>query len=138
MKTYPMEPGWYFRVPDDWTAERDSQDGHYLFYPPDSDLTLHFTPWKVEKEGKPAPAELMMGAFLQGIPEDAAPLDKPACRLENYDVKGFAFARKERGRKVFRRLIGYYGPGELLSVGIFGTSETECDRAVEMLRGLGR
>ncbi len=136
MRTYQMDQGWYFAVPDDWAAERDSQDGHYLFYPPDSDLTLHFTPWRVEKEGQPAPAELMIGAFLRGIPEDAVPLNKTACRLENFYVKGFAFARKERGQKVFRRLIGYYGPGELLSVGIFGTSETDCDRAVGMLAGL--
>lgn len=39
---------------------------------------------------------------------------------------------------MFRRLIGYYGPGELLSVGIFGTSEEECDRAAGMLDQLQR
>ena len=53
MRLYQMDHGWYFSVPDNWTAERDSQDGHYLFYPPDSDLTLHFTPWQVEREGEP-------------------------------------------------------------------------------------
>ena len=136
MRMYQMDHGWYFGVPDNWTAERDSEDGHYLFFPPDSDLTLHFTPWRVEKEGQPAPAELMIGAFLRGIPEDAAPLDKPACHLENFHVKVFAFSRKERGKKVFRRLVAYYAPGELLSVWIFGTSEQECDQALEMLAGL--
>ena len=53
MRVFQMDHGWYFSVPDNWTAERDSQDGHYLFYPSDSDLTLHFTPWRVEKEGSP-------------------------------------------------------------------------------------
>ena len=32
MRLYQMDHGWYFSVPDNWTAERDSQDGHYLFY----------------------------------------------------------------------------------------------------------
>ncbi len=138
MRVFQMDHGWYFSVPDNWTAERDSQDGHYLFYPSDSDLTLHFTPWRVEKEGQPAPAEWMLGAFLRGMPEDAANIDKLACQLDKFDVKEFAFSQEERGQKVFQRLIGYYGPGELLSVGIFGTSEEECDRAVGMLDQLQR
>jgi len=133
-----MDGGWYFTVPDDWAAEQDSQDRHYLFYPPDSDLTLHFTPFRVERQGQPAPAEVMAGAFLQGIPEDAVPLDQLACHLVHFDVKGFAFARKERGKKVYRRLVGYYAPGELMSVGIFGTSERECDKALALLQDLRR
>jgi len=135
---YEMAHGWYISVPDDWAAEQDSVDGHYLFYPQDSDLTLHFTPFHVERQGQPAPAELMIGAFLRGIPEDAVPLDKLACHLGNFYVKGFAFARMEEGQRVYRRLVGYYAPGELMSVGIFGTSEQECDKALELLRGLGR
>ncbi|MCI9194825.1 MAG: hypothetical protein HFF14_04550 [Angelakisella sp.] len=138
MRLYQMDHGWYFSVPDNWTAERDSQDGHYLFYPPDSDLTLHFTPWQVEREGEPAPAELMIGAFLRGMPEDAKPMDKLACHLNRFDVKGFAFSRKRKGQRVFQRMVGYYAPGALMSVGIFGTWEQECDRAVTMLDQLQR
>lgn len=138
MRMYQMDRGWYLSVPDHWIAERDSQDGHYLFYPPDSDLTLHATPFHGEYQGQPAPGELMAGAFLQGIPKGAVPLDKLACRLEKFCVKGFAFTQKEEGKKVFRRLVAYYGPGELLSVGIFGTSEQECDKALDLLRDLRR
>ncbi len=136
MGTYQMEQGWCFTAPDGWIAQQDSVDRHYLFYPKDSDLTLHITPWRVEKDGQPAPAEVMMGAFLRGIPEDAVPISGLACRLENFAVKGFAFWRKEQGQRVYWRLIGYYKPGELLSVGIFGTLEQECDQALELLAGL--
>lgn len=136
MRMYQMNGGWYFPVPDNWTAERDSVDGHYLFYPPDSDLTLHFTSFYVEDHGQPLPAETMIGVFLRGIPKGAVPMARLACHLDRYAVKGFAFSQKEQGKRVYRRLIGYYGPGELLSVGIFGTSARECDGAVKMLSGL--
>ena len=114
----------------------DHLDKSYGSFRAVSDLTLHMTPWRVAKDGQPAPAEVMMGAFLRGIPEDAVPISGLACRLENFAVKGFAFWRKEQGQRVYWRLIGYYKPGELLSVGIFGTLEQECDQALELLAGL--
>lgn len=136
MGMYQMDHGWSITVPEDWTAAYDKEAGAFVFYPEGSAMTLYFSPYHGEKQGRLAPAEIMEAAYLQSVPANAVPFDTKAFQLENYTVKGFSVTEEKGGKRTFVRLLGYYGPGELLSVGVYGRSEEECDRAVEMLSGL--
>ncbi len=123
-------------MPEGWAAAYDEETGAYLLYPEDGSMTLYFTPYHAEKEGRLAPREIMEAACLQSIPAGARPLDTTAFRLDGLSVKGFAVTEEKGGKRTFVRLVGYYGPGELLSVGVYGRTEEECERAMELLKGL--
>lgn len=136
MKRYEMDYGWSIPAPEGWVAARDQQTGAYLLYPEDSSMTLYLTPYHAEKEGRLAPGEMMEAAYLQSVPAEACPLDTTAFRLDGLSVKGFTITEEKGGKRTFVRLVGYYGPGELLSVGVYGRTEEECERAMELLKGL--
>lgn len=136
MKRYELDQGWSIPVPEGWVTGYDKEAGAYLLYPEDGAMTLYLTPYHAEKEGRLAPGELMEAAYLQSIPAGAVPLDTAAFRLDGLTVKGFADTPKKDGKRAFVRLLGYYGPGELLSVGVYGRTEEECEKALELLKGL--
>ena len=60
----------------------------------------------------------------------------PVFLMENMTIKVFTFTEEKGGERTFVRLIGYYGPGELLSAGVYGRTEAECERAMELLKSL--
>ena len=136
MKRYEMDHGWSIPVPEGWATAYDQETGAYLLYPEDSGMTLYLTPYHAEKEGRLAPGEIMEAAYLQSVPAGARSLDTTAFQLNGFSVKGFAVTEEKGGKRTFVRLVGYYGPGELLSVGVYGRTEEECERAMELLKGL--
>lgn len=136
MAEYQMDHGWRIAVPEDWTGAYDEESGAFILYPEGGAMTLYFTPYHGEKQGKLAPAEMMEAAYLQSIPAGAVPFDTGAFQLEGFAVKGFTITEEKGGKRTFVRLLGYYGQGELLSVGVYGRSEEDCNQALELLRSL--
>lgn len=138
MRTYPMDHGWTIHLPEDWQATYDREAGAFVFFPKGSAMTLYCTVYHGEKQGRPVPAEIMEAAYLQSIPAGAVPFDAEALSPEGFDVKGFSITEEREGKSTLVRLLGFYGPGELLSVGVYGRSEEDCRQALALLRGLGR
>ncbi len=136
MKQYTVD-GWAMEFPDVWLTERDEVDGHWLFYPPDSELTVHVTPFHLAREGVPAPAEVARAVYRQSLKETAGspwPWPLPA----GLTGERFESTIEEGGKPVCRLCLGFYGLGELLSVNIYGETREECRQAMDRFRTLAR
>jgi len=141
MKKYEVA-GWAVEFPDRWLTERDGVDGHWLFYPPDSPLTVHVTPFRFEKEGVPAPAEVAEAVFRESLRRSGAGSGEPEGWTwplpAGFAGECFAGAAEEDGKRICRLCLGFYGPGELLSVNIYGETREECRQAMDYFRTLTR
>lgn len=142
MKAYEIN-GWRLEFPGHWRTERDPEDGHWLFYPPDSPLTVHVSPFHLEKAGVLAPAEAAGQVFRASL---AAQGGQGAAVYSSWTgplPAGF-FARvfedtvSEGGQSICRLCLGVYGPGELLSVNIYGQTGEECREALDCFKTLDR
>lgn len=134
MIVFQMPCGWTITLPDGWIFETDEEQN--VFYPPDSDLTIRITPFNAEKQGVPAPVEVMRAAFIGGISGKLQPVENNELFLDNFSVEVLKGTYEENGENVFWTAAGYTRPGEMLSVNIFGTSEAECDNALLFLKDL--
>lgn len=134
MTVYKIPHGWTIALPDNWIHE--TEEDQSVFYPTDSDLTIRITPFQAEKDGKPAPVEVMRVVFIINIAQSLYPAEDKELFLDNYTVEVFKGSCEEDGENVFWTAVGYTAPGELLSVNIFGTSEAECDNALIFLKNL--
>ena len=135
MKRHTVD-NWTVEFPDRWLTEQDQADGHWMFYPPDSPLTVHVTPFRLEKDGIPAPPEVARAVYLQSLKETGGspwlwPL--PA----GFTGESFEDEAEEGGKTICRLCLGVYGPGELLSVNIYGDTREECRQAMDCFRTLG-
>ncbi len=141
MKKYTVG-GWVLSFPDQWCIERDQVDGHWLFYPPDSPLTVHVTPFQFAKDGVPPPAEVVRELFRVSLGRNgvgtAAPKPWPWPLPQGFSGEVFSSTAQEGGRELCRLSLGFYGPGELLSVNIYGETEAESRQAMDHFKTLER
>ncbi len=138
MKKYTIDR-WEMEFPDQWLTERDEVDGHWLFYPPDSELTVHVTPFRFEREGIPAPAEVAREVYresLKGAGVRSSPWPWPLPK--GFTGESFAGTVEEAGKTYYRVCLGVYGLGELLSVNVYGDTQEECRQGMDYFRALGR
>lgn len=140
MKEYIMN-GWVMEFPDRWRTERDEVDGHWMLYPPDSDLTVHVTPFRLEKDGIPAQAEVAGEVFRESLRRSAmgGKYEAWAWPLPTgFMGEIFAGTVQEGGKEICRLCLGFYGLGELLSVNIYGESREEYRTAMDCFKTLKR
>lgn len=139
MRRYEVN-GWRLEFPDHWLTERDQEDGHLLFYPPDSSLTVHVTSFHLEKEGVLAPAavvrQIYRASLAQQGGQDSAPI--PWTGPLPRDFTAETFEDREDAGAVCRICLGVYGPGELLSVNVYGETLAQCRQALDYFKALGR
>lgn len=138
MLTYELNFNWEISLPDNWTGEYDSENGEYIFYPPDSSLTIRVTPFHAEKGGVPAPKELMKNAYINSASKSAVPRDIWECGLDGFSMMAYEDTQKSGGQTVYVISAGYFTEGELLSVNIYSTDKSECDEAVKYIKTLSR
>lgn len=55
MNIYKLSCDWQIAMPNKWQGEYDKDNGQYVFYPDNSDLTIHITPFHAEKDSVLAP-----------------------------------------------------------------------------------
>lgn len=134
MKAYDLPCGWSIAIPEDWQAEYDRASGQCIFFPNDSDLTLRITPFHAERDGVPAPAQVMEKAFVQSVPPSAVPRDAAEYSLSGFAAKMYENAVPEGVATVCTIYVGYYAAGELLSVSVWGTDKAECGQALDILK----
>ena len=138
MQNYRLPCGWEISFSDEWIGEYSKEDGQCIFYPPNSDLTIRITPFHIEKENTPAPAEVMEAAYINSILESAKPRDMYEYILEGFSIQAYEEETYENGKIVYAIKIGYYAPGDLLSVNIFSTNKTECEQSLKILKTIRR
>ena len=133
MKIYRLERGWQISVPSEWQAEYDSEGGQHIFYPEDSDLTVRITQFRAEKNGVPAPAEIMEKTYTGSLPLSAVPRGVCFPAPAGCGVKMFEDSFTEDGKNVHVVYAGFFSCGELLSAGIWGTDKAEIGQALSIL-----
>lgn len=133
MKTYGLPCDWQISVPDNWLGEYIKEDGQYMLYPDTGDLTIRITPFHAERNGVPAPAEVMKNVFMSSIPADAVSRNANSHKPEGFAIKMYEGTLIEENQTVYVIYIGYYAAGELLSVNIYGTDKAECEQAPDIL-----
>jgi len=141
VKRYPVG-NWALTFPDSWCTERDLVDGHWLFYPPDSSLTVHVTPFQFAKDGLPPPAEAVRAVFHASLGQNDPGMGQPAAwpwpLPQGFSGEVFTSTVREGDQDLCRLSLGFYGPGELLSVNIYGETEEESRRAMDHFKTLER
>lgn len=116
MKTYKLDFGWEISFPEDWVMEVDKK-GANMFYPKDDPTTAYASVFHAEREGKPAPAELMEQIFIQSLPERAEEITFSAggLRCRAYSHRG--------ADGVFRICAGLFAEGDLLSLNVYSEND---------------
>ncbi len=134
MKSCNLPCDWEIFIPDNWLGEYNEEDGQYMLYPNNSDLTIWITPFLAEQNGVPAPAEMMKIAFIGSISTTAVPRDANSFELRGFAVKMYEGTIIEDNQTVYVIYVGYYSAGELLSINIFATGKSECEQALDIIK----
>ena len=134
MKTYKLPCDWQISIPHNWQGEYDKEDGQCVFYPDNSDLTIRITPFHAERDGVPAPIEVMENAYIRTIPMSAKLRDAHLLNPDGFTVRMYEGTLLEEGKRVYVIYIGYYSAGELLSINVYGTNKTECEQALNIIK----
>ena len=129
MKTYSLEYGWGISFPESWTSDMDEQ-GTRRFYPSDDPTTAYAAALHAEKQGVPAPVEVMIGAFMNTLPENVKEIP-PA--VEKLPCKAF-FSVDDRG--IFRISAGFFAEGELLMLNVYSENEAAVWDALEYFKSV--
>lgn len=138
MIEHRLQCGWIIDLPDDWAAKRDRDDGHYIFFPPDSDLTLHATPFHAEKDGVLAPSDVMRSVYTRTLRPTAAPRELPFCPCDILCTLVYDGTEQSADSSVHFLQAGFFTDGELLCVNIFGTDKVGCEQALSLLGSIRR
>lgn len=137
MKEYTVFDAWRITFPEDWTSKYVEEEEQFVFYAPDSDLTVRITQFIASGlDGSYLPAEIMEKAYTCSIPNDAKAFATDALRVEGYKEQGFDIRSKNKKCTIFQKCIGYYTDGELLTVNIFGSDSATCEEALNIVQTL--
>lgn len=131
MRTYSLDNGWGISFPESWTSDIDEQ-GTRLFYPENDSTTVYAAAMHAEKQGELAPVEVMMGAFMNTLPENVREIpfstEKLPCK---------AFISKD-SRGIFRISAGFFAEGELLMLNVYSENEKSVWDASEYFKSVSR
>ncbi|MBR1749556.1 MAG: hypothetical protein IJ740_01560 [Ruminococcus sp.] len=135
MKSYVISDGWQIDVPESFIYESDEEQGQFIFYPEDSDLTIRATPFTANKNGIPATKDIMKNAFIGSISKSAVIKDnEQKAALDNYLIS-FEYTYYERNQKVYSISLGIYNNnGMLLTINIFGTNKDEVEKIYSVIK----
>lgn len=136
MKEYQLGFGWKISFPEKWVYEYHEGSKQNIFCTPGSDLIIRINAFHLDRYGEPVPIEAMENAYTHTISTYTEPFNVDEYKLSGFSIKGFAYEVSEDDKMVFRKSVGYYAPGELLSVNIAASSEDECKSALEFLHSL--
>ena len=138
MEKMELSLGWVLSLPDYWQGEYQKEGGQWVLYPRDSDLTLRITPFHGERNGVPAPPEVMERAFLNALPAGVKEQDSRSFAVEGFKTKMFQGRVREQGKQIQVIFLGYYGSGDLLSCSAWATRKADLQKALEVLETVGR
>lgn len=138
MQTYVLPCNWKIAMPDNWQGEYVDEDGQYVFYPDNSDLTIRITPFHAERDGVLAPAEVMENAYVNSISTSAISRSISPYNLDGLCGKMYENTVIEENKTIYAIYVGYYTLGELLSISIWGTNKTECEQTLDILKTIKR
>lgn len=134
MNIYKLSCDWQIAMPDKWQGEYDKDNGQYVFYPDNSDLTIRITPFHAERDGVLAPIEVMEDAYIRTIPVSAKLRNANLFNLDGFEVKMYEDTFIEGSNMIYVVYVGYYSAGELLSISVWGTNKVECEQALNILK----
>lgn len=134
MKTYRLTYNWEISFPSDWKGEYDDDGEQFVFYPPDSDLTVRVTPFQALKRGKFAPKEVMRDSFLSSLSDAATPLDMEECAIPGFEWAAFEDVETENSQEIYVAGMGIFGSGLLLVVDIYSENQAECRESLQYIK----
>ena len=131
MKLYRLDFGWEVSFPDSWISETD-EFGVCSFYPPNDTTTAYASVFHAEKEGVPAPIEVLEGVFMRALPRNIEEIPFSAGDL----VCKAYFSKDDDG--VFRIDAGLFAEGDLLILNVYSESEAAVRNALEYFKTVSR
>lgn len=131
MRVYSLDNGWEISFPESWTSDFDEQ-GTRMFYPENDSATAYAAAMHAEKQGELASVEVMVGAFMNTLPENAKEIP---LSVENLPCKAF-FSSDNRG--IFRISAGFFAEGELLMLNVYSENEDAVWSALEYFKSVSR
>ena len=131
MRTHSLDYGWEVTFPESWTSEADGK-GKRLFYPANDPTTVYASSLHAEGQGKPAPVEVMMRAFMHTLPENA---EEIPLIVGNLCCRAFFSADSEG---VFRISAGFFAEGELLSLNVYSENKAAVWEVFEYFKSVTR
>lgn len=137
MKDYTVFDAWKITFPKDWTTKFVEEEEQFIFYAPNSDLTVRITQFIASgMDGSYLPAEIMEKAFTCSIPKDSPAFPTDDLKIDGYQEKGFDMQTKNKKCTMYQKCIGYYTDGELLTINIFSSDQQACDDALSIVKTL--
>ena len=131
MKSYSLDHGWEIAFPESWTSDTDEQ-GTRMFYPENDSTTAYAAAMHAEKQGEPAPIEVMIGAFMNTLPEN---IKEIPLTVEKLPCKAF-FSKDSKG--IFRISAGFFANGDLLMLNVYSENEDAVWQALEYFKSVSR
>ncbi len=151
MKNYRLDFGWEIEFPENWEHEVD-KNGDYVFYLPNDSTTVHaVVDTFANKQGVPAPAEIVEDFFVElltpynaeEIPLDVDGLGCRAfycvyndCKAEEVLLYADGLKYKEccciDDKRIYRIGAGVFTKGNLLSLNVYSENEDKVFEAAEL------
>ena len=131
MRTHSLDHGWEISFPENWTSDVDDQ-GTKMFCQGNDSTTAYAASMHAEKEGELAPIEVMMGAFMQTLPQNAKEIPM---MIEGLPCKAF-FSKDSNG--IFRISAGFFAEGNLLMLNVYSENEASVWGALEYFKSVAR
>lgn len=128
MRNYRLDFGWEIEFPENWIHETD-ENGNHVFYLPNDFTTVHAAADTfANKQGVPAPAEIVENYFAELLtPYNAEeiPLD-----VDGLGCRAF-YCVDDEG--IYRIGAGVFTKGNLLSLNVYSENEDKVFEVAELL-----
>lgn len=127
MKNYRLDCGWEIGFPEDWIHEVDEK-GVYIFYPPNDTTTVYASVFTANKQGVPAPAEILEDFFVKLLVSCNA--EEIPLEVDGLGCRAF-FCADDKG--IWRISAGIFTVGNLLSLNVYSESKDKVFEVAELL-----
>ena len=119
---------WSIEFPTDWSYETDETDGHNIFYPPDSELTIRISEFFTN-----AKKDDLKGIYKESVPADSRKYEL-GFDFNSFSSLAYETVEYQHDIKVYRFIIGCYKDGLLLSINIYALNREECIQALKYIK----
>ncbi|MDO4494474.1 MAG: ankyrin repeat domain-containing protein [Clostridiaceae bacterium] len=127
-KTYMFKNNWSIEFPTDWSYETDETDGHNIFYPPDSELTIRISEFFTN-----AKEDDLKRIYKESVPADSKKYEL-GFGFNSFSSLAYETVEYQHDIKVYRFIIGCYKDGLLLSINIYALKRDECIQALKYIK----